>query len=171
MAKLDRLTAQAAEHLEPGEPVLAAVTGTYETRVLGSNTTRQGALIATDRRIVFFGKKIGGYDLDSFAYGNVTSFEQGKNLMGHHVTIFAAGNRAHMKWIKTDGDLETFSTVVRSRLAGARPEEPEPGTAAPATPAQPDVIEQIRKLGELRGAGVLTQEEFDAKKAELLGRL
>jgi hypothetical protein len=33
------------------------------------------------------------------------------------------------------------------------------------------VIDQIRKLGELRDAGVLTQEEFDAKKAALLARL
>jgi uncharacterized membrane protein YeaQ/YmgE (transglycosylase-associated protein family) len=34
-----------------------------------------------------------------------------------------------------------------------------------------DVTEQIRKLGELRDEGVLTDEEFEAKKAELLSRL
>lgn len=33
-----------------------------------------------------------------------------------------------------------------------------------------DVAEQIRKLGELRDDGVLTEAEFDAKKAELLSR-
>jgi hypothetical protein len=33
------------------------------------------------------------------------------------------------------------------------------------------VLEQLRKLGELRNAGVLTDAEFDAKKAELLGRI
>jgi uncharacterized membrane protein YeaQ/YmgE (transglycosylase-associated protein family) len=32
------------------------------------------------------------------------------------------------------------------------------------------VSEQLRKLGELRDAGVLTDEEFEAKKAQLLGR-
>ena len=37
--------------------------------------------------------------------------------------------------------------------------------------SQPDIFEQIRRLGELRDAGVLTQDEFDAKKQELLGRL
>lgn len=35
----------------------------------------------------------------------------------------------------------------------------------------PDVVGQLQQLGQLRDAGVLTQEEFDAKKAELLGRL
>jgi uncharacterized membrane protein YeaQ/YmgE (transglycosylase-associated protein family) len=32
------------------------------------------------------------------------------------------------------------------------------------------VADQVRKLGELRDAGVLTDEEFEAKKAQLLGR-
>jgi len=35
----------------------------------------------------------------------------------------------------------------------------------------PDALDQLRKLGELRDAGVLTDDEFNAKKAELLGRI
>jgi uncharacterized membrane protein YeaQ/YmgE (transglycosylase-associated protein family) len=34
-----------------------------------------------------------------------------------------------------------------------------------------EVMEQIRKLGELRDEGILSDEEFQAKKAELLARL
>ncbi|HEY1275452.1 MAG TPA: SHOCT domain-containing protein, partial [Thermoleophilaceae bacterium] len=37
--------------------------------------------------------------------------------------------------------------------------------------AQPDVYDQLRKLGELRDAGVLTTEEFEEKKANLLGQI
>ena len=47
-------------------------------------------------------------------------------------------------------------------------------TVASATPAlvqASDVPDQIRKLSELRDAGVLSNEEFEAKKAELLGRM
>jgi hypothetical protein len=36
---------------------------------------------------------------------------------------------------------------------------------------QPDVIDQIRRLGELRDLGVLTGAEFEEKKADLLTRL
>ena len=32
-------------------------------------------------------------------------------------------------------------------------------------------FDQIRKLAELRESGILTEEEFTAKKTELLGRL
>jgi hypothetical protein len=47
---------------------------------------------------------------------------------------------------------------------------PEPAyqEPAPAAPA-PDPIAQLRELGELHAQGVLTDEEFAAQKAKLLG--
>lgn len=44
-------------------------------------------------------------------------------------------------------------------------------TLASAPEPSPDALEQLRKLGELRDANVLTQAEFEAKKAELLRRV
>jgi Short C-terminal domain len=48
--------------------------------------------------------------------------------------------------------------------------EPAPGYGdpAPAAPA-PDPIEQLKQLGALHEQGVLTDEEFAAQKAKLLG--
>lgn len=37
--------------------------------------------------------------------------------------------------------------------------------------SQPDVLEQIQKLAALKDAGILTEEEFNAKKADLLSKL
>ena len=39
------------------------------------------------------------------------------------------------------------------------------------TEARDEVMDQIRKLDELRAEGILTEEEFQAKKTELLSRL
>jgi predicted flap endonuclease-1-like 5' DNA nuclease len=38
----------------------------------------------------------------------------------------------------------------------------------PASPAQDDMLTQLQKLGELKAAGVLTEEEFAAQKAKIL---
>jgi hypothetical protein len=50
-----------------------------------------------------------------------------------------------------------------------------PQVVAPASQQaeekKPDIIEQIGRLGELLKLGVLTQDEFDAKKSDLLSRL
>ena len=44
--------------------------------------------------------------------------------------------------------------------------------AAQAAGVKPDdVMATLEKLGELKAKGILTQEEFDAKKAELLKKL
>ena len=43
-----------------------------------------------------------------------------------------------------------------------------PGSGVPA-PAAPDPIDQLEKLNELRKSGALTQAEFDAQKAKILG--
>ncbi len=43
--------------------------------------------------------------------------------------------------------------------------------AQQAQPAAPSITDQIEKLGELRDRGVLSEEEFQAKKAELLQRM
>jgi hypothetical protein len=50
--------------------------------------------------------------------------------------------------------------------------EPVPPPPAPAAPAQPvdmaDRIAQLKQLGELLSAGVLTQAEFEQQKARIL---
>jgi hypothetical protein len=47
----------------------------------------------------------------------------------------------------------------------------EPAPAPPPAPAAPaaDPIEQLKQLGALRQQGILTDEEFAAQKARLLG--
>jgi hypothetical protein len=50
---------------------------------------------------------------------------------------------------------------------------PPPEQAAPpppaAAPAGDSTIDQLRELGELKSQGILTEEEFAAQKAKLLG--
>ena len=62
--------------------------------------------------------------------------------------------------------------------AAAAATEPAPATAAPAAPAPASAAEpadmdaklaQLAQLGDLRAAGILTDAEFDAKKAQILG--
>jgi hypothetical protein len=60
---------------------------------------------------------------------------------------------------------------VNPGMAGAAFGAPPPAPAAPPPPAepQPDLADQLRKLADLRDAGVLTEEEFAAQKAKILG--
>ena len=48
------------------------------------------------------------------------------------------------------------------------PQEAAP-QQAPAAAAGPSTIDQLKELGELKSQGILTEEEFAAQKAKLLG--
>ena len=47
---------------------------------------------------------------------------------------------------------------------------PPPAAApAPAAPAQQDDMAQIQQLATMKDQGILTEEEFEAKKKQILG--
>lgn len=84
--------------------------------------------------------------------------------------------------VATRGMAYGFQPAMPPAAAPAPPPAAAPQAAAPPPPrpaapaesaAQASVLafEQIKKLAALRDAGVLTQAEFDTKKAELLKRL
>ena len=56
--------------------------------------------------------------------------------------------------------------AAAQQAAAPPPPPPAPVAAAPA--AEPDLMEQLTKLGEMKGAGLLSDEEFAAAKAKLL---
>lgn len=91
--KLKKLIEQSKEHLDQDEEILHSVLGVYETKILGSESVRNGTFLATNKRLVFFEKKLGGFDLESFPYENISSFEASKGLMGHSISFFPAAIR------------------------------------------------------------------------------
>jgi hypothetical protein len=70
------------------------------------------------------------------------------------------------------GTANAVSHKQAQRHAGnAAPPAPaaEVPAAPAAAPAGDDLASQIQALGQLRDQGLLTEEEFSAKKAQLLG--
>jgi hypothetical protein len=56
--------------------------------------------------------------------------------------------------------------------ATPRPQEaapPAPAPAAATAGGESSMIDQLKELGELKAQGILTEEEFAAQKAKLLG--
>ena len=62
----------------------------------------------------------------------------------------------------------------QAQAAAAPPPAPPPAPveaapAAPTAPAQSDMLAQLQQLGDLHTQGILTDEEFAAEKAKILG--
>jgi hypothetical protein len=61
--------------------------------------------------------------------------------------------------------------VQQDERLAALENQQAPAAAAPPAPAGPstDTISQLKELGQLHEQGILTDEEFAAQKAKLLG--
>jgi hypothetical protein len=63
--------------------------------------------------------------------------------------------------------------VARRQQSNNAAQEPAPAppavAAAPAAPAQASDVEQLQQLAALHEQGILTDEEFAAKKQQILG--
>lgn len=164
MAKIDKLLKHAKEHFDDGENALQSVLGAYETEIMGTETVRNGIFVATDQRLLFFSKKLTGFDLEVFPYPNISSMEMGKNFMGHHIKFFASGNSIKVKWI-TQGDVSAFVDTVKAQMTA------EKSNKSITSQQSTDFAKQLEQLKQLHAAEVLTDEEFLAKKALILERL
>jgi hypothetical protein len=153
-ARPELITA-AAGRLLPGERI-------HELRTALSDG-RGGLVAVTGRRVLFAADdEVIAHDLarvrDIVAYGG----------LGEVVLLLDNGARVSF-WRMRDAD--RLGEAIRE-LRDRPPADPHDDPGEPAEPGEPDdVIGLIRRLGELREAGLLTEREFQDKKAELLRRL
>ncbi len=84
---------------------------------------------------------------------------RGPGLLGRAVIV---GGAAHMG----------AKSAMRSQDATQQQEAAQNAQqqdVAPAAPAEPDDVELIQKYAALKGQGLITEEEFEAKKRQILG--
>jgi hypothetical protein len=148
-------------HLWEDEHVERMTTGSY-----GSGT---GLLVLTDKRLLFLKEGIVGKKTEDFALDKISSVQWSSGMTTGTVTIFASGNKAEIKSVnKADG--KEITDLTRHRISAPKSEVAATTIGEEAQPAL-DIPDQVRKLGELRDEGLLTPEEFEAKKADLLSRM
>jgi hypothetical protein len=112
----------------------------------------------------------GPEDVEVIPMKSVSSVQARRGAWYHDVTVFASGNT--IVFSVDAADAEKLRGLIMDQVLGGSAHPAPPAAPAAPAPASGDVlIEQIKKLGELRDAGILTPEEFESKKADLLGRL
>jgi hypothetical protein len=106
------------QHLEAGETVQCMVDGAYEVDSDRRDAVRNGLVLATDRRVLFVAlKAFEGHTVESYAYGDIGSFEQTRGMMGGSVSFTAAGSRVTVKWIPPGSAFTKFCNAVRQNAA------------------------------------------------------
>ena len=77
-------------------------------------------------------------------------------------TAGAVRHRQDQKYARQDQ--EAYEQQVAAQQAYA-----QQAAAQPAAPAAPDYAAELEQLAQLKAQGILTDEEFEAKKKQILG--
>lgn len=155
------------KHLQPGEQILAWGDG-YIGEMMGSgkNAQHNGVLIVTGARVVFYRAGLFGEVNESMPLKSITSIER-KSFMGHRtIHLHTSHDSLEFKSFQKEQDQALIDAIEAGR--GQAPSAP---VAAPPVGDAIDPMAALSKLAELKAAGVLTEEEFSRKKAELLARV
>ncbi|KQC05829.1 MAG: hypothetical protein APR53_01960 [Methanoculleus sp. SDB] len=76
-----------------------------------------------------------------------------------------------IKNIPKDGANDILKTIqmgIAGRIGGGKKSQ---GQSQVVVQEQVDIVDQIKKLSELKNAGILSEDEFETKKKELLAKI
>jgi hypothetical protein len=152
--------------MAPGERVLGQVIGSHGQ-----------AVVATDRKVLVVrtgmmtGQTFGG-KATSFDYRNLVGVEVRTGwAMGEFEIVDSKESPNGLVFNNQDArHFDAMAAKIREMTGAAH----SAGTAVrpqPAAPATPSIPDHIRALAELHAVGILNDDEFAAKKAELLARM
>jgi hypothetical protein len=161
--KRQQLIEDAKPVLLPGEHILDATGGMVEVHRHGGSQSRRGTLAVTDQRVFLYTNRVGGYDVQDFAYGLLSACNYSTGAGFGTIELVTVGERTRITQVLKE-EAKRIGPLVRHQMAFAR------GTASSAQ-MQEDPTEQLRKLTELRDANLLTEEEFQTKRAAIIDRL
>lgn len=195
MSGASRTTLIDGLHRKAQEALRQNLASDEEVRVVVYGPSK-AAMIGTDRRLFIFktGVSAGatfGAKFTSFDYRNVSGVQLHTGAMTGSAVVDVAGaapvgssywgNKNNDPW-KAQNAIPITRPYDRPRQEVARLREliaawhdrssPSAAVSAPsAAPIQLSIPDQIRQLGELRDQGLVTPEEFEAKKTDMLSRL
>ncbi|WP_442576344.1 DUF4429 domain-containing protein [Microbacterium sp. F51-2R] len=145
-----------ASHLHDGETVRIIAQGSYEGN--------QGIVALTDARLLFLFHGIVGRAKEDFPLRLISSVQTKSGFGAGELKIFVSGNNAVISGVITS-DLDPLADAVRAELAAQH------SVVKSTAPSTPDPFEAMQKLAALRDAGILSDEEFEVKKKDLLDRM
>jgi hypothetical protein len=147
------------DHLMPGEAIQNWVLA------LRKGDALQGRLITTEERLVFYRKGMVSHKLEVWPVSKVSSVEAKSGILSTKLAMYTSGDKIELEIFGDKRHAKEF--VNELQLAVNRPV----GNGETKSTEPSDPMKMLAELAKLRDAGIVTDDEFSAKKAELLAKI
>ena len=142
----------------------------YDDEKVGKGATcsfsgKPGLAVATSTRVIFVSKIMLNLLVEEFAYDKITSVQMDGGFLSNDIIITFGGSK-----VKFTGLVKAQCTELTNYIKEQVNKPKSTGAVVHQTVNVPtDPMDQIAKLAKLKEQGILTEEEFTAKKKQLLG--
>ena len=149
-------------HLSADENIIAWGEGYIgEAMGTGDKAQQNGALVVTDKRVAFYRKGIFGEILETIPIDKITSIER-KSMLGHRtIRMHTPHDQLEFKTFSKEDETKLVDSIEGKRYLSLN--------ASSASKVDP--MDALKKLGELKELGIITDEEFQEKKDVFLAKL
>ncbi len=118
-------------------------------------------LAMTEKKLVCYRKTLTGFKLETVPYSQISSVNASKGIFGHSIVAYGANNSIGLGLIKqSDEKVEKFVVAVRQKVSEIEGRN--------KSTSKEDISAQLLELDQLRQQGLITEEEFTAKKRNIL---
>lgn len=144
-------------------PEILSANEKIDNLIQGIYNKGQGILVSTNRRLVFVDKGLlYGLRVEDFPLEKITSIQYETGLIFGQVKIHISANIAVIDQVDKAA-ARKFAEFVRDKLS-------QPKEAAQQKIQEPNILDQLEKLGNLKERGILSDEEFQQQKRKLLDK-
>jgi len=143
----------------------------FQQSGIGGKVMGLESIFVTERRVIKMKPKTFGLraDIGDYLYKDMANVKLNKGMLrsGIRIQMRFMSEDVRIENIPKDGANKVFKAIqdgIAGMIGGGSTHPSDENAPKP----QLDIADQIKKLAELKDAGILTEEEFQAKKKQLL---
>ena len=160
---------RAEEQLRPDENVLF-LSPTNAVVITGKNKKElPGIIVISNQRVFLYNKVLFTVNMESFNLKDINSIDSASDgIKGSKIKIHTTTKSMEVL-ISYKSSIAT--KIIQLLDAAMNDAKKEINNNQNVIVSSPDIIDQIKKLADLKDQGILSEEEFNKKKQELLSKI
>lgn len=130
-------------------------------------------LIITNRRIVMYKPGFIGAEMEEYPFESIDKIDHKKGLMRSKIEIHARGKEIEMENISNDEAVRAIDVIrqnMHDHKTAPRVVIQQAPIKSPQTPSE-DPVQKLKQLKDMLDASLISQAEYDSKKADILSRM
>jgi hypothetical protein len=130
-------------------------------------------LIITNRRIVLYKPGFIGEELEEYPIESIDKIDHKKGFMRSEIELHVRGKEIKLDNISNDEATKAINTIRENMHAYKAAQRVIVQQAPVQTPQAPveDPVQKLKQLKDMLDASLISQEEYDSKKADILSRM